>query len=137
MTSGRSNYGTRLKTGAGFTTDIGEVTNIDFPELRKEAVEATNFGSGGWREFVSSGLAEVSEFTATINFTGASGSTLTGNLINSASALYQVQFPNDLSTKWTFIAWVTGFKPVSADAMSPESLTAEVKFQPSGSCVIS
>lgn len=136
-TIAKSNYGTRLKVASPYTADIGELVSIDNPELLAEAVEATHQGSAGWRDFVSGGLKELSEFTCTINYTDVSSSAVVLDLVTSGSKSYQIQFPDDGATKWTFGAIVTGFKPLSADAQSPEGLTAEIKFQPTGANVLS
>jgi hypothetical protein len=137
MTDAKSNYGTRLKSGSALVLDVGEVISIDPPEIINEPVEATSMSSGGWREVVSGGLKEVAEFSATINFTDTYVSTIYSDVSGSVSKLYQIQFPDDGSTKWTFNAFVTSLKPLSADAQSPEALQAEVKFQPSGSMTVS
>lgn len=135
-TAAKSNYGTRLKVGPTYSTDVGEVVSIDPPEIIAEAVEATNQSSGGWCEHVAGGLSELAEFTATINFTDAYASVIMSDLATATVKSYQIQFPDDGATKWTFSAIVTGFKPLSVDAASPEALQAEVKFRPTGALVV-
>lgn len=137
MTNAKSNYGTRLKVGAGYTVDVGEVVSIDPPEIIAEAAEATSQSSAGWREHVPSGLKELSEFSVTINFTDTYAAAIMSDLTTPTVESYQIQFPDDGATKWAFSAIVTSFKPLSADAASPESLQAEVKFQPTGALVVS
>jgi hypothetical protein len=137
MTDARSNYGTRLKVGSPYSADVGELVSLDAPELLAEAVEATNQSSNGWKEYVGGGLKELSEFTATINFTDAYVPTIYADLAAGTVKSYQVQFPDDGSTKWTFNAIITGIKPLSVDAQSPETLQAEIKFQPTGANVLS
>lgn len=137
MSDARSNYGVRLKVGSPYTTDVGEVVSLDIPEIVAEALEATSHSSGGWKESVSGNLKELVEFTATINFTSAYIATIYADLAAGTVKSYQVQFPDDGLTKWTFDAIVTGLKPLSADAGSPEVLQAEVKFQPTGANVVS
>ena len=137
MTNAKSNYGTLLKVGdAGTPTEtfavIGEVVSIDPPEIMAEAIEATNHSSGGWREFIPSGLKEISEFSATINFVDADVTAIYTDLIAGNLRNYQIAFPDDGSTTWTFGSLVVGLKVLGADATSPEALQAEVKFQPSG-----
>jgi len=135
-TAANSNYGTLLKIGDGGAPEtfavVGEIVNIDPPELVNEAVEATNHSSGGWREFVSSGLKELTEFTATINFVDAKVSALYNLLVAGTVKNYMIEFPDDGSTTWTFAALVVSVKPLGADAGSPETLQMEVKFQPTG-----
>lgn len=132
MTLAKTNYGTRLKVGAGYTTDVGEVVSIDPPEVTHESVEATHHGSGGWRDHVAGGLKELTEFTATINFTDTYIAAIYADLAAGTEKSYQIQFPDDGATKWTFSAVVTKLKPLAADAGSPEALQAEVTFQPTG-----
>jgi predicted secreted protein len=140
MTSAKSNYGTLLKVGDGQEVEtfasIGEVVNIDPPELINEAVEATNHGSGGWKEFVSGGLKELTEFTTTVNFVDAAVTALYNDLVAGTEKNYQIVFPDDGSTTWTFAALVVGIKPMSVDAASPEALQAEIKFRPTGANVL-
>lgn len=127
-TTASSNYGTLLKKGS---TVIGEIVTIDPPELINEAVEATSHSSGGWREFIPGGLKEVGEFSATVNFAAnATVSGITTDLIAGTISSYTFEFPQ--GSNWTFSGFVVGFKPESADAQSPEALTAEVKFRPTG-----
>ena len=132
MTLAKTNYGTRLKVGAGYTTDVGEVVSIDPPEVTHEAVEATHHGSAGWRENVAGGLKELAEFTATVNFTDTYVATIYADLEAGTAKSYQIQFPDDGATKWAFSAMITKLKPLSADAGSPEALQAEVTFRPTG-----
>ena len=139
MTLAKTNYATSLSSGSSVAdlVTVGEVVSIEAPEILNEAVEATNMGSGGWKEFVSSGLKEVSEFTATVNFVDADMTRLYNNMISGSQVnFYRVSFPDDGNSTWTFKALVTGIKPAGADAGSPEALTAEIKFRPSGSMVL-
>ena len=131
MTDALTNYGTLLKKA---TTVIGEVVVLDPPELLNEAVEATNHSSGGYREYIPSQLKELSEFTATVNFVTASG--IMNDVVAGTKATYSIEFPDDGTTTWTFDAYVTGFKPESADASSPEALKATVTFRPTGTVTI-
>ncbi len=135
-TLAESNYGTLLKVGDGDTPEefavIGEVVTIDPPEIMAEAVEATNHSSGGWREFIPSGLKEISEFTATINFVATAVDNLYTDLIAGNLRNYKIEFPDDGTTTWTFGALVVAIKVLGADAASPEALQAEIKFQPTG-----
>lgn len=137
MTSARTNYATTLKwNSSGSYAAIGEVVSLDSPEILNEAVEATNHSSGGWREFVAGGLKEVSEFSATVNFVDSYMTTIYNYMTSGCTVSYQILFPDDGATTWTFSALITSVKPVASDAQSPEALQAEVKFQPSGSCVL-
>lgn len=140
-TLAESNYGTLLKIGDGGTptevfTVIGEVVSIDPPELVNEAIESTNHSSGGWKEFISGGLKELTEFTATINFVDVDITALYNLAVAGTPKNYQIVFPDNGNTTWTFAALVVSVKPLSADAQSPEALQAEVKFQPTGANVL-
>ncbi len=137
MTSAKSNYGIRLKVASPYTADVGEVVSIDLPEAMAEAVEATSHSSAGWREFIAGGLKELSEFSATVNFTDTYVAALYTDFGAGTVKSYQIQFPDDGATKWTFSAYVVALKPTGADAGSPEALQMEVKFQPSGANVVS
>lgn len=123
-----TNYGTLLKKA---TTVLGEVVSINPPKLTNATVEATNHSSGGWREFVSSMLRELEEFTAVVNFTPAvmvSGIVI--DLQAGTKASYSITFPD--TSVWTSDCYVTGFAPETADAQNPDALKAEVTFRPTG-----
>ena len=127
-----TNYGTLLKKD---TTVLGEVVSIEPPELMNEAVEATNHSSGGWREFISGGLNELGEFTATVNFT--SGVTISGfeaDVIAGTVDSYSLTFPN--TAVWSFDALPTSFKPDTADAQTPDALTATITLRPTGATTL-
>ena len=131
-TAATTNYGTLLKKA---TVVQGEVTNIQPPSLSNPSVEATNHSSSGWREFISGGLKELSEFTADVNFT--SGVTVSGFLtdVNAGTAAsYSLTFPN--TAVWTFNAIPTSFQPASADAASPDALKATVTLRPTGATTL-
>jgi hypothetical protein len=129
-----TNYGTLLEkeTGTPLTyAEIGSVVNIDFPELVQESIETTNH-STGWRTFISGGLKEVTEFTATVSYKGTE--TFTADWEAGTVGNYRITYPN--AKKWSFSALITKVKPGSADAASPEELTLDVTFQPSGECTL-
>jgi hypothetical protein len=129
-----TNYGVKLeKETLGVYSVIGEVTSLDFPELINPAIEATNHQSGGYREYVSSKLVEVSEFKATVNY--VANVTISGmltDLTGGTARNYKFTFPTSPASVWTVSALVTSLKPGSADAQGPEAMSAEVTFQPTG-----
>lgn len=134
-----TNYGVTLEIGDGATpteafTSIGEIISIEAPELINEAVEATNHSSGGWKEYISGGLKEVSEFKATINYVSTDAASLIGKVEDGTKSNFKMTFPN--TDVWVFSALVTTFKPLGADAQSPETLQAEVTFRPTGSSTL-
>ena len=129
-----SNLGVILSQGSGDPLTyvvIGEVTNLDFPEIKTEVIESTSHNDT-WKTYAYSGLMEAGEFTATIKFDGAE--TFTTDMKAKTVGDYEISFPN--SVVWTFKALITSVKPGGADAQSPELLELEVTFQPSGEMTI-
>jgi hypothetical protein len=137
-----TNFGIQLKRGNGASpevfTAVAEVISLDPPEIINEAIESTSHGTTAYRTFINSGLREVAEFTATVDYTptDATHNATTGllyDLTSSTAHNYQIVFPNVGSTTWQFSAIVTSFKPLAADAQKPETLQAEITFRPTGS----
>lgn len=128
-TKAKSNYGTILKRAS---VVVGEVVNIDPPELTHEAVEATNHSSGGWREFVPGGLKELTEFTVMVNMASGTSSSMQGALTTGSSASYAIEFTDEELSIWTFNAYVTSYKPEPADATDPDAAHATITFRPTG-----
>jgi hypothetical protein len=108
------------------------VVSIDPPELTNASVEATNHASGGWREFISGGLKELSEFSILVNMASGTSSSMQGALTTGSSASYAIEFTDEELSIWTFNALVTGYKPEPADATAPEALQATITFRPTG-----
>jgi len=132
-----SDYGTLLKKEVGAVyTVVGEVVSIDPPEFLSEAVESTNHSSNGYREFIAGGLAEVSEFKATVNFSKTVISGFYNDIKLGTLGNYSIEFPDTDNTTWKFSAIVTSLKPNAMDAQNPETLQAEVGFQPSGALIL-
>jgi hypothetical protein len=133
MTSANTDYGTilgKIDSTSAYPA-LGEVVLIDAPELINAAVEATNHSSGGHREFIPSGLQEMSEFKATINAVAADVAKLVTDLQAGTKAAYQISFPNGHKEK--FSALVTGIKPLTADAQTPDVQKIEATFRPTDS----
>lgn len=131
MTDATTTYGVLLKKS---TVLIGEVSSVDGMELSKEALEATFHSNGGWREFITSGLKSLSEFKAVVNYTDGGLSTLITDWSAGTLGSYTLTYAN--TDVWTFTALVTKIKPSSADAKSPDTLTAEITFVPSGTASV-
>lgn len=127
-----TNYGTILSDSGGA---IGEVVSIDPPEFMNPAIESTNHSSGGKRKFDSSGLQEMAEFKATVNYVNADIADMVTNLQAGTKAAYVITFPT--GHRQRFSALVTAIKPQPADAMKPETLRAEITFRPSDSLDLS
>ena len=124
-----SNYGIQLLASS---TSIGTIVSVDPPEVVQEAIETTNHGGGGFKEFISSGLKELKDFTATVSL-DTTGVGLVDDLLEGTETAYTMVFPDADATTITFSALITSAKPSSADAASPEQLTLEITFQPTGS----
>lgn len=114
---------------------IGEVVSVDPAEMMVEAVESTHHGSGGVRTFVSSKLAEVAPFKATINYVKADIATLYTDMRNGTISRYQMAYDGLNADR--FGALITNIKPLTADAKKPEVLKAEITFRPTDSFSIS
>lgn len=123
-----TNYGTILSDSDGA---IGEVVSIDPPDFAVPAIERTNHSSAGKRQWESSGLQEMAEFKATVNFVPADITTLKGDMVAGTKKAYTITFPNTF--RQIFSALVTHVKPLPADATKPETLKAEITFQPTDS----
>lgn len=127
-----TDYGTILSDSDGA---IGEVVTIDPPDYMHPTVESTNHSSGGVRKYESSGLREMGEFKATVNFVPADITTLTTDLVAGTKKAYTITFPN--LHRQRFSAFVTSIKPLTADALSPDALKAEITFRPTDSLDLS
>ena len=120
----QTNYGVILSDSAG---TIGEVVSVDPPEMSVPSVESTHHGTGGHRTFVSSKLAEIGEFKATINYVKANIATLYINMRAGTVGRYTLAY--DSLNADLFGALVTNIKPMTADATKPETLKAEITFR--------
>lgn len=126
-----SDYGVILsKSGCA----VAGVKKIDFPELSNDALENTSHGSGGKKEYISSGLVGLSEFKVTLGYVPDVSGSLVTDLVAGTSGSYAVTFPNN--EVWSFYALCTKFKPLGGDASKPEVLNAEVSFQPTGEMTV-
>lgn len=124
----QTNYGVTLgrEDSTGFPT-IGEVVSVDPPEMSVPEVESTHHGTGGHRTFVSSKLAEIGQFKATINYVKANIASLYTDMRAGTVKRYQLAF--DSLNADLFGALVTNIKPLPADATKPEILKAEITFR--------
>ena len=132
----QTNYGVilGLQDSAGYTS-IGEVVSVDPPEMSVPAVESTHHATGGHRTFVSSKLAEIGEFKATVNYVKANIATLYSTMRAGTIGRYQLAF--DSLNAELFGALVTNIKPMTADATKPEVLKAEITFRSTDSFSLS
>jgi hypothetical protein len=132
-----TNYGTTLGRYDSTSTypTIGEIVSVDPPEYTQPEVESTNHGSGGVRQYISSMLAEMTPFKATLNAVPADIATLKTDMRAGTSKRYQMGFPN--GDKEAFGALVTSVKMLTADAQKPDTLMAEITFRPTDSISLS
>lgn len=120
------NYGVGLKKG---TTSIGEIVKISVPEVSTEKKESTSHASSGKREFIPSGLLELSDFTVTINAISANLVTLYTDMKAKTVAAYTIDYTTGSGlADWTFNAFPLSIKISEMDAQSPDVLRAEIKF---------
>ena len=105
-------YATLLKRGNGATpevfTAIAEVGDIAGPSLTAQMEDATNHGSGGYKEVIPTVL-ELGQIKFPINFlTTDATHNYTAGLVydwkNRVKHNYQMVFPD--STTWTFPCYV-------------------------------
>lgn len=127
-----TDYGTILSDSDG---TIGEVVTIDPPAFSIPAVESTNHSSGGKRQFESSKLQDMPEFKVTVNFVPADIATMKTDAAAGTKKAYTITFPN--AYREPFVALVTMIKPMAMDATKPNTLRAEITFQPSDSLDLS
>jgi hypothetical protein len=146
MTNAISDYACVLQMGDGATpenfTSIAGVVSVPPPGIDNPAIEGTEHGSGGYREFVSGKLKELPEMTFDIDFlpTAATHNASTGLVaVIVAGTVKNLKFiyPNVSSTTWSFSALVTKIEPASADARSPKALSATVTLRPTGTPTLS
>lgn len=118
-TNALSAYNTLLKIGDGggpevFTT-IGEIFNIDGPELIQELIDATHMESPGRNREKIAGLRDTGPCTFDINWipdnavhAGFITDYEAGTLRN-----FEMILPDTAGTKWEFSAFITSHKPTA------------------------
>lgn len=119
MSDAISAFGTLLKMGDGGTsesfTTIAEVSDIKGPKLSLDAIDVTNHSSTeAWREFVG-GLLDAGEVSLSINFmptetTHDPSTGIISKLTDRGKHNFQMVFPDDDATTWSFTALVTAFE---------------------------
>lgn len=135
-----NSFGTLLKMGDGggpevFAT-LGEVLDIEGPELEMEIEDATNHSStGGWEEKLPTILKagtvsfEVNYLPENASHNYATG--LLGKLAGRTKKNFQLVFPNTAATTWSFSAYVAKFKPgMPVRGKLIGSITLEITGQP-------
>jgi hypothetical protein len=116
MTNGMPAMGTFLRRNG---VEIAEVTEISGPAFEAEELDYTHLRSPGfWRE-IGGGLKNGGDVTLTVNFNPAdpTHNAATGLLSAFAGSTqpptdtYELVFPDDDTTTWTFPAFVKGYEP--------------------------
>jgi len=120
----QTDYGVILSDSGG---TIGELVSVDPPEMSVPAVESTHHGTGGHRTFISSKLAEVGEFKATVNYVKANIASLYTKMRAGTVGRYTLAY--DSVDADLFGALVTNIKPMTADATKPQTRKAEITFR--------
>jgi hypothetical protein len=123
--------------GATYTfnsSSIGELLNVDYPEVATDAVETTNHGSGGVREYIPSGLLGVGQFTLLILAASGTLGTLDTAIDNKTVANSVIA--NGVDTL-TFSSFIVSYQLESADAQSPDADRITVVVQPTGAITLS
>ena len=138
MTNAIDAFGTLLQRGDGATpesfTTIGEVGDIEGPELETDTEDVTNHSSTGGYEEVIGTILRTGEVTFPVNYipTNATHNATTGLLLdwkNKTLRNFQLVFPDGSSTTWSFSAIVTAFAPQAPVA---GKLGADVTLKLSG-----
>ena len=125
-------FGTDFQRGTGtgpitYAT-VGEIIDLNLPELTRDTKEATHFKSQDrFREYIS-GLRDAGEAGFTLQFNSATDlATLMTDYQSEVAIPYKIVFPD--ATSWTFTGLVTKVAPtVSLE----DRMTAEVTIKLSG-----
>lgn len=136
--AGINGFGTLLKRGDGASpevfTEIADVTGLTPPGLSRETIDVTSHGSdAGWMEFVP-GLKDPGEMSADINYQPELHDLLVDDFEDTAARNYQIVFPDETATTWSFGAILTGFEP---DAPYDDKLAASLTFKVTGKPTLS
>lgn len=132
--AGIDGFGAQLKRGDGATptevfTAIADPTNISGPGLSRETIDVTSHGSpDGWMQFLG-GLKDGGEVSVDVNYDPGNHDALVADFDDSAPRHYQIVFPDDQATTWSFGAILTGFEP---EAPYDDKLAASLTFKVSG-----
>lgn len=134
-TQGTSGFGTLLKIGDGGGTEvftaIAEVKSISGPSLSLETIDATHMSSpSGHREVLPS-FKNAGEVSFDVNFLPGVGTqaSLFTDWTNRTLRNFQLAFPDENDTVWSFAAYVTG---LSISAPMDDVLGASVTLTISG-----
>lgn len=124
----------QMDDGQGTKTSIGQLRDVTGPSLGKNTEDVTTHGSSGnWREIVST-IKTQGEVTFTIVYdptdsTHDASDGLLSVLDSNESREFDLIFPDDSNTTWTFTAEVTGFEP---SGPVDGAFTADITLEPTG-----
>ena len=108
---------------------IAQVKAISGPGLSIDTVDVTTHDSTeGWEEVVVT-ILRSGEVTLDIVYDPAIHDSLTDQMVSKLSDDYELQFPDDAYTSFTFDAFITSFEP---SAPVEDALTASVTLKITG-----
>lgn len=124
-------YGTLLKRGG---VAIAEVLSIDGPEFSTDMKDVTHLNSPGGYEEVIGTVKRTGMVACELNFLPAdpthdASTGLISDWQNKVIGAYEIVFPDDDSTTWSFSGLVVKFK---AGARVDDRLTASVSIKVTG-----
>lgn len=131
-------HGTTLErssdgTSSGSFSTVGDIYNITFPNLSRDAIDVTTLGSTErWREFTT-GLKDPGSMSATIEFDpGDSDVQAWLTSINTDTVeYYKITAPDDGSTEWGFFGIVTDLSPgTPLDGRMEAEITIKLSGKP-------
>lgn len=128
-------FGVVLKINTGSLTTIVKVLEVAFPEQTRELADITAHDStSGYREFLATGVRELTEFQATILWddTAATHAALLTNFAAAALVGMSIQDPGGQEII-AFNAWV---KTIGRVAQMTEGYKAVISIRPSGAPTI-
>jgi predicted secreted protein len=136
--AGIDGFGTQLKRGDGADpevfTAIANITSINPPNMSRETIDLTTHQSAdGWMEFKGA-LKDGGEVSSDVNYDPAQHDTLVADFEDDDPRNYQIVFPDDASTTWSFAAILTGFEP---EAPYDDKLAASLTWKVSGKPTLS
>ena len=133
--AGMNGFGVQLKRGDGATSEvftaIADITNLSGPGLTRETLDVTSHGSpNAYMEFLG-GLKDPGEVTADVNYQPVNHDLLVEDFEDDEPRNYQMVFPDEDATTWSFPAILTGFEPETPyDDKAVATLTFKVSGKP-------
>lgn len=121
-------FGTTI-TGS-VTGAIGDVTNISFSGIDRDAIDITTMASTNkWSSFVP-GMVNGGEITVTVNYVKAMAKTLEDN-IGLAAETWTILFPNTDASTFVFSGYIKGLgTAIPHDDKVTQTVTIKVAGKP-------